>query len=111
MDWLVVPGSTVGQLDAWISIAGWSASYGSDWVAAKAGAASGSGYFGQTIAINVGALGPTTGPGIAFWSTAAQTSPNLQHGGIALFSAVPEPGTMTLAGLGLASLLIFRRRK
>jgi hypothetical protein len=32
-------------------------------------------------------------------------------GAIEVFATIPEPGTFALAGLGLASLLIFRRRK
>lgn len=32
-------------------------------------------------------------------------------GAIEVWATVPEPGTLALAGLGLASLLIFRRRK
>ena len=109
---LAVPLSTVGESDVWIQIKGWSASYGTDWAAAQAGAAIGNGYFGTTgAAINVGPLGPTTGPGMAFWATASVTNPSLHPGGITLFTTVPEPGTMALAGLGVAAMLIFRRRK
>lgn len=111
---VAIPTSLVGETDVWIQIKGWSASYGTDWAAAQAGAAIGNGYFGTTgNPINVGPLGPTAGPGIPFWTTAAGTSTALHPGGIALFQGtiVPEPATMTLAGLGIASLLIFRRRK
>lgn len=110
---LQIPGTTVGQADVWIQIQGWSSSFGTDWAAAQAASLIGNGaYFGTTgAAINVGPLGPTTGPGIPFWTTAAGTNPALHPGGIALFTTVPEPTTMTLAGLGIAALMIFRRRK
>lgn len=110
---LAIPGSTVGQADVWVQIAGWSASFGSDWAAAKAAEKTTPGvFFGDTgNPINVGPLGPTTGPGIPFWTTAANTSTSLHPGGIALFTTVPEPSTMALAGLGVAAMLIFRRRK
>jgi hypothetical protein len=110
---LAIPGSTVGQTDMWIEIKGWTASFGTDWATAQGASASGNAYFGATTPINVGPLGPTTGPGIAFWTTASGTNPQLHAGGFAMFTTttIPEPGTMALAGLGVATLMIFRRRK
>jgi len=112
---LGLPGTSAGETDVWLKIAGWTASFGTDWSAAKTASVSGSGnaYFGETIVINTLALGPSAGPGNALWLTATGTDPAKFHGGFALLTtaAIPEPSTMALAGMGIASLLIFRRRK
>ena len=107
-----IPGGAENATDAWVQIKGWSSSFGTDWAAAQVGAATGNGYFGQTTVINALALGASTGPGAALWQTAAGTDPHkFAGGGITLFTTVPEPTTMALAGLGVAAMLIFRRRK
>ena len=118
---LGIPGTTPGQTTVWVQIAGWSASFGTDWAAAQAAAATTQGdYFGESKVINVapglaGGLGPPTGPGAAIWQTATGTDPSKLAGGFAIFSGggavTPEPSTMALAGLGMAAMLIFRRRK
>lgn len=58
---------------------------------------------GHSLAFTMSSL-PITGSG-----SPSPTFPD----GVTSFGvyAVPEPATVTLAGLGLASLLIFRRRK
>jgi hypothetical protein len=33
-----------------------------------------------------------------------------RDGGLALYAVIPEPSIVTLAGLGAAALLVFRRR-
>jgi hypothetical protein len=79
-------------------------------------------YAGQTTVFQA-TPGPTAYSSIANVSTAAPFStwgPGTQQitgmaagnfGAIEVFATIPEPGTFALAGLGLASLLIFRRRK
>jgi hypothetical protein len=114
---LPIPGTTPGETDVWIQIAGWTATFGTNWAGAKAAAQTIKGdYWGQSAVVNAagaaGGLGPTTGPGAAIWQTATGTDPNKIAGGFAVFTvAVPEPTTITLAGLGVAAMLIFRRRK
>ena len=118
---LPVPGTTPGQTTLWIQVAGWSASFGTDWAAAKAASATTVGdYFGNTTVINVapnaGGLGPSTGPGAVVWQSASLSDPTKFVGGFPVFTfgggaVTPEPSTMALAGLGMAAMLIFRRRK
>jgi hypothetical protein len=57
--------------------------------------------------------GPDAGTAAALFLTAPTSGTPLPISGTtSLFTVnVPEPGTMALAGLGVASLLIFRRRK
>jgi len=98
---LPITGTQPNDANVWVQIAGWSASAGTDWAAAP--------YFGATAVVNAANLGPSTGPGAALWQTASGTDPKKFAGGFVI-SAVPEPTTMALAGLGLAALL-FRRRK
>jgi len=113
---LQVPGTTPGQANVWVQLAGWTSSFGTDWAAAQAAAAAGgNNYFGTSRIVNVApaanGLGPATGPGAIIWQTAAGTDPTKIAGGFAVFTNVPEPSTMALAGLGMAAMLIFRRRK
>jgi hypothetical protein len=114
---LGIPGTVGNQANVWVQIAGWTASFGTDWAAAKAAAATTAGdYFGQTAVVNALPLGaPVTGPGTPLWQFASGTNPQQFAGGFALFSGggavTPEPSTMALAGLGMAAMLIFRRRK
>jgi hypothetical protein len=111
---LQIPGTTPNQANVWVQVAGWTASFGTDWAAAAAAAQTTTGdYFGRSPVVNVvTGLGPSTGPGALIWQTAAGTDPAKIAGGFAVFTtAVPEPSTMALAGLGMAAMLIFRRRK
>jgi len=115
---LPIPGTYPGETDVWIQIAGWSAYYGTNWAAAQTAAwtyHSPSAYFGKSPIINVaptaGGLGPATGPGAIIWQTATGTDPTKIAGGFFLYTNVPEPSTMALFGLGVAAVLIFRRRK
>lgn len=108
MNTIQIPGTVAGQTDIWIQFKGWSASFGSDWVAASTLGT----WFGVSSIHNVGPLGPGTGPGLSIWQGAAGTaSATIQAFGLNPVGIIPEPTTMTLAGLGIASLLIFRRRK
>lgn len=73
-----------------------------DWASAKANSAS----WGFSDVFPTGALGgidPVSGSPITAPNTAGWVSFNI--------TAIPEPATFALAGLGAAALLIFRRRK
>jgi uncharacterized membrane protein (DUF485 family) len=114
-----IPGTSSlgGDANVWFQVKGWSASFGTDWAAAQVAAQTTHGdYFGQTAIVNAQPLGPQTGPPTPLWQSATGISPNKFAGGFAMFSfnggaVTPEPSTMALAGLGMAAMLIFRRRK
>jgi len=98
------------------AVAGWSVNIGTSWAQAQGwwanGSAAGSGlnpgWFGIAPTIGNDIIAQPTGGSInnIFGSTAG-----LINGfGLSFFN-VPEPSTFSLAGIGAAALLIFRRRK
>jgi len=97
--------------DVWVQIGGWSYSFGTNWEAAQTASLDGSGlfYFGTSAVVNINALGAPTGPGVAIFEGSAGTNPKLINA-FRLYTTIPEPSAMVLAGLGAAALLIFRRR-
>lgn len=112
-----IPGTNPGETDVWMQVRAWSASFGTDWAAAQAAfnARQSGVFWGVSTLHNITGsggtgLGATAGPGIPIWQGATGTSLTLLNAFTAL-NFVPEPGTFTLAGLGAAAMLIFRRRK
>jgi hypothetical protein len=94
----IAPGAVVGGL-----VRGWTGAF-----ATYAEAIAGGAMIGYSAPFTVDTGDPTTTPpgtaGAIFNSTAAPFT------GLTV-SLVPEPSSMVLAGLGAASLLLFRRRK
>ena len=108
-----------------VMLVGWSAGLGNTWALASANlinwqalgagivAANGVQFFGTSA---TGYINPgSANPGVAIFA-----NPTTQPQGLAINAAgtqlyeltvVPEPGTLALAALGGASLLLFRRRK
>lgn len=115
---------TVGAMSSSVSnqiiLVGWSANLGTTWSAALAKLQADSGWTGDAFfgASSVGYIqaSPTsqTGNAVSIFGSAAGGSGmpiyslNTQ---LYLVSTVPEPGTLALAALGGASLLLFRRKK
>jgi len=105
-----VAGSPAGGTSA-ILVRGWSASYGLDYATALAAWNSGApGYLGSSAIAPNFVFGGFDGTGTIPTSPAFGGSAGIQSG-FSLNAAVPEPSSIVLAGLGAASLLMFRRRK
>jgi hypothetical protein len=104
-------GGSPGNVNDFI-VRGWSASAGATWAAALAswnnGQPTTAMYIGSSLIGNDIVLGGGALPIPTLFGAGAN-----QIGGfnMALVPAVPEPSSMVLAGLGAASLLLFRRRK
>jgi hypothetical protein len=120
-----------GSYDS-IILVGWSANLGSTWAIASSNLVNysanevglGLAYFGVTPSGYITPNAPTpSAPGATLWGTAANAagtpifSPNTQLDSLGVIvvpeavTFVPEPGTLALAALGGASLLMFRRKK
>jgi len=109
---LAVSGWAPGQTLAFL-VRGWSASTGATWAEVSQyyvnGSWTGPGYFGQSAIAAGGVAGGFDGVGNLPNLNLFGGSQGLQAG--FNMTAVPEPSSMVLAGLGAASLLLFRRRK
>lgn len=108
---LAIPGRPLGGTAA-ILIRGWSANLGANYAQALANYQGGMGGFlgSSAIAPNF-LLGGDGGAGNIPTSPAFGGSSGIQSGFALVYAPVPEPSSMVLAGLGAASLLLFRRRK
>jgi hypothetical protein len=93
-----------GGATAWMQVRFWNTANGSSYAAAAASGANNA--YGSSNPFQVTLGDPTASPpGVpaALSGLAGQT--------LKLNSAVPEPSSLALAGLGAAALLVFRRRK
>jgi hypothetical protein len=113
----VLAGTPIGSSMAFL-VRGWSANLGRDWNAVQSWIASWdangnsttvAGYYGQSgIASSLLVGGGATPISSPFGNAATQIQTGFTLG---LHPVIPEPSSMALAGLGAATLLIFRRRK
>jgi len=66
-------------------------------------------YSGNTVVL--GGAGSPPGPGSAIFGSTLPITAGWDLNGVSPTTIIPEPGTLALAALGGASLLLFRRRK
>lgn len=95
---VVVPGKLPGATDVWVQLRAWSGAAGSSFDTASNTAT------GTSNSINVGALGGTPAGGLPI------TDPNLVGMLPVGLVVIPEPSTIALGLLGVAGLLIRRRK-
>lgn len=106
-----VPGYAAGSTVA-ILVRGWSASYGNNYATALEAWNQGiAGYIGSSAIAPNFTLGGFDGTATLPTLPAFGGSVGIQGGFTLVAPPVPEPTSMALAGLGAASLLVFRRRK
>lgn len=116
------PAATVNALSATVSnnimLVGWSANLGSTWSAAlvnnmEYGDWTGNAFLGESVVGYIeGATLPAFQGNNLFGTTAQTYGTPIQSLNTPLYMlAIPEPGTMALAALGGASLLLSRRKK
>jgi len=106
-----IPGTALGGTTA-ILVRGWSSNLGSTWAAAVANQGIIGGYFGSSAIAPNFLLGGDGGNGNVPTSPMFGGTSGIQSGfALTYVDVVPEPSSMALAGIGAASLLIFRRRK
>jgi hypothetical protein len=100
---------TSGDAPLEVLVACWTAADGSSYAAALA-SGDHNGFAGEST---IGTLTPTASPDPAIPSPfgTASGSAGLGSFGLNPIVAAPEPATLALAGLGMAGLLMFRRRK
>lgn len=108
------PGATYDNEFSYI-IVGWSGNYGTTWSQVSALLAQGlaaGGYFGTTaVSFNVAGGGNAGLPAVNLWGNQTGTTGYGTSQGLVLAQVTPEPGTIALAGLGIASLFALRRKK
>jgi hypothetical protein len=108
-----IPGTQPNETDVWLQVRAWSSTFGTDWVLARNSFEQGnkSTFYGDSKIANITlGLGAATGPGAAIWTFSSNTTGTVIPAFV-IFNPVPEPTSFALAGLGAATLLIFRRRK
>jgi hypothetical protein len=115
---IAIPGTALGGTSA-ILVRGWSASLGATWAQANANRGIIDGYFGSSAVAPNFLMGGDGGAGFiqpapVFGGSNGIIPTGLNNGFTLTFVSagiIPEPSSMALAGLGAASLLLFRRRK
>jgi hypothetical protein len=109
---LAIPGTALGGTAA-LLVRGWSSNLGATYAEAFANWNAGvGGFLGSSSIAATFLLGGDGGAGNIPTSPVFGASANQIQSGFALaYAPIPEPSSMALAGLGAASLLLFRRRK
>ena len=106
-----IPGTSPGETDVWLQMAAWSASFGTDYIAAHNAflAFDYRVWWGQSKIANITAgLGPTTGPGAAIWTFSTNTS-GTAIPAFVLVQLIPEPTLLALVALSTTMVMARRR--
>jgi hypothetical protein len=110
-----IPGTSPGETDVWLQMAAWSASFGTDYIAAHNAFLAGitnfytSTWWGQSKIANITAgLGATTGPGAAIWTFSSNTTGTVIPAFV-LVQLIPEPTLLALVALSTTMVMARRR--
>ena len=101
-----IPGTSPNEKDVWFRMAGWSASFGTDFVAAHNAFLAGNtiAWWGQSAIANItDGLGATIGPGAAIWTFSTNTSGTVMPAFI-LYN-IPEPAALALFALSVSMVM------
>jgi hypothetical protein len=112
---------TAANEQVFVRVRAWSASFGTDWQAARTAYLAGTpgvmyGEAGASANSIVGTeilselLGAAGGPGSFLWQGTTGTDPN-RFTPMTVITAVPEPSTIALGVLGAGALCLLRRKK
>jgi hypothetical protein len=107
-----IPGTSPGETDVWLQVAGWSAVFGTNYIAAHYSflASIYTTYWGQSAIVNITAgLGGTLGPGAVIWTFSTSTSGTAIPAFFVNTPIIPEPGPLALVALS-ATMVTARRR-
>jgi hypothetical protein len=107
-----IPGTSPGETDVWLQMAAWSASFGTDYIAAHNQFLAfftnfyTSPWWGQSKIANITAgLGGTTGPGAVIWGAGSNTTGTVIPAFLIL-NFVPEPTVLALVALSAAIVMV-----
>jgi len=116
----VLPASYTGATEVSFMLVGWSGNLGTTYAGtgnvlselqAWPVAVTGTAYFGESTVAAINPVSTSSSAGSPIFGAGLIYNPSTTPMVLNALAAVPEPGTLALAALGGASLLMFRRKK